>query len=93
MAEQRTRLNNTRASTLFIALIKAHNNKLQISFTELADYLLISRRSAIQLVERFQKAKVLFVTKQTNQANTYSLLNTEEAAKKLLKLTKGSTNG
>ena len=93
MPDPRTRLNNTRASKLFIALIRANSNKLQISFTDLADYLLISRRSAIQLVERFQKAQVLLVTKQTNQANTYSLLNNEDAAKKLLKITKEDNHG
>ena len=85
MAQPRTRLNNTRAARLFIALIKANDNKLQISFSDLASYLMIARRSAIELVERFQKAKVLFVTKQTNHANTYSLLNTEDAAKKTTK--------
>lgn len=92
MAEPRTRLNNTRAAELFIAAIRAEGNKFQISFTDLANYLMISRRAAIQLVERFRQAKVLLVIKQTNQANTYSLLSTEAAAKKL-KQVLGNDNG
>ena len=84
--QPRTRLNKTRALKLFILSIQNANNKLTISFTDLASQLFTTRRGAIALVERLQKAGVLLVTKTINQANTYTLHTTEEAAAKLSKL-------
>ena len=84
--EPRTRLNKTRPLKIFILSIRNSQNKLTISFTDLAAHLATTRRGAIALVERLQKAGVLLVTKTVNQPNTYSLHTTEAAAKKLSKL-------
>ena len=84
--QSRTRLNKTRPLKIFILSIRNANNKLTISFTDLAAHLTTSRRGAIALVERLQKAGVLLVTKAVNKPNTYSLHTTEAAAKKLSKL-------
>ena len=84
--QSRTRLNKTRPLKIFILSIRNANNKLTISFTDLSAHLATTRRGAIGLVERLQKAGVLLVTKTVNQANTYSLHTTEAAAKKLSKL-------
>ena len=84
--QPRTRLNKTRSLKLFILSIRNSQNKLTISFTDLAAHLATTRRGAIALVERLQKAGVLLVIKAVNKPNTYSLHTTEEAAAKLSKL-------
>ena len=88
--KQRNRVNSTPATKQFLIAIETNHNKLQISLSALAEYLDITRRGVMLLVDRLSGAGVIAVLKETNKPNTYSITTSPTSLKHIDNILKGT---